>query len=191
MKTIELRLPNWMACPLINGDTSGIDDPADETKLDKLESWLSANGCGGCLDVADETEFQAPSFDSINIYGESLAGGFATYVFPVIAPTPRKGTLEAKLMEYFGPDLSARYKVIAYELTHDRQGWSVNTPFCIASETGIAGLLESLRGRWEVYRVNYDSRARVSGISDISDEDGAWELEAEQTPFARVERLEA
>jgi len=92
-------------------------------------------------------------------------------------------------MEYFGPDLSARYTVTAYELTNDGCGWSVNTPFTIAREVCIAGLLEALRGRWEVFKTNYDSRATVSGIEDISDMPEVWELESSQTPFARVERL--
>lgn len=190
MKTIELRLPSWMACPLINGDTSGCDEN-DETKLAKLETWLASEGySSSALDVANEDEFQRPSHDACMIYGETLAGGFADYTFPRLSPSPRKGTLEAKLMAWLSPDLRASYDVIAYELTHDGQGWSVNTPFKIATDVGIAGLLEVLRGRWEVYKANYSPRATVASLADIG-EGNTFELESDCIPFARVERSEA
>jgi hypothetical protein len=107
-------------------------------------------------------------------------------------PSPRKGSLEARiasLIQSAEVSPESRFKVIAYELTHDGCGWSVNSPFCILSEGDLAECLEASRGRWEVYKANYDSRATVTGIADISDEPDSLELESGMTPFLRIEIL--
>lgn len=43
-------------------------------------------------------------------------------------------TLEKQIAAIIGetPD-NAQFRLVAYELTHDGQGWSVNAPFCIGS----------------------------------------------------------
>jgi hypothetical protein len=108
--------------------------------------------------------------------------------------TPRKGSLEfvaLRMMESAGIELADRVKVVAYGMMRDEcGGWSVNTPFCIARDVSALEALEAVRGRWEVYKVNYSPRARVSALADTSDQPGVCEWEEAQTPFLRIEKLE-
>lgn len=78
------------------------------------------------------------------------------------------------------------YNVTAYELTHDGEGWSVNTPFCLGENITFGHVLEIARGRWEVFKINYMPKARVSDIEDVGDFDGDFELECACVPFIQI-----
>ena len=100
------------------------------------------------------------------------------------SPTPRKGTLARfifdKLENEAGP-----FDVIAYELTHDGQSWSVNTPWKIATSASLPEVMEAAQGRWEVFKANYSSKATVKGLSDIGEGD-TFELESDYIPFLQI-----
>lgn len=80
---------------------------------------------------------------------------------------PRRHTLEARafdLLRPFSLHPSTRYTIRAHALTHDGHGWSSNDRFTIARDVDLAGALEAIRGRWEVFRANYSARARVQDV---------------------------
>ena len=94
--------------------------------------------------------------------------------------------LETKIAELIKPLGATEFRVVAYELTHDGMGWSVNTPFCIG--TGDAQEVESLaRARWNVFRANYAPKATVRSLDDIAYERTECEIEADGLPFLRIE----
>jgi len=104
----------------------------------------------------------------------------------------KRHTLETKITELIGELTQASaFHVIAYELTHDGCGWSVNMPFTILSNGDKAEALEAARGRWENFKTNYASRARVKDIEDISETPLELELEVDCVPFLRIEITEA
>lgn len=78
------------------------------------------------------------------------------------------------------------YNVTAYGLTHDGEGWSVNSPFRFGREVTFERLLEIARGRWEVFKGNYMPKARVSDISDIGYDGETFELECAYVPFLQI-----
>ena len=93
IKTLELVLPAWMACPLVNGDTSALslnDDGGaeDEAKLERLEKWIVEKGFSphavsvtGPEDENSPGFRNFPSFDSRRAYGETLGGDFEIFTF--------------------------------------------------------------------------------------------------------------
>jgi hypothetical protein len=71
--------------------------------------------------------------------------------------------------------------VLAWELWGNRkEGFEVNDGWKIARETDLSGLKEAARGRWEVFKVNYFPRARVSEIDCHGGEE--WEA-GERSPL--------
>lgn len=78
------------------------------------------------------------------------------------------------------------FRVVAYGLTRDGEGWSVNNPFCLGENITFGHVLEIARGRWEVFKINYMPKARVSDIEDVGDFDGDFELEVDCTPFIQI-----
>lgn len=95
-------------------------------------------------------------------------------------------TLETKL-ETLIPKGDGPFEITAFELTHDGESWSVNTPFNIGRNLDRQETLSRLRSRWEIFKANYDSKARVKDLVDISDGyDGACNLEVNCTAFADV-----
>jgi hypothetical protein len=97
-------------------------------------------------------------------------------------------TISAMLADF--PD-SARFNVWAHELWRNGQGWSSNDRWYIARDADKASVIQAARGRWEVFRTNYHSRARVRDIQDIG-WDGDLFLEVDSLPFLDiVERGEA
>ena len=167
-------LPSYWASYLINGDASGMDD-GDQADCD---AWLASLPYGyNCVGVSGDPEFR-PSNDA-----GTLAGECADYTFMRSAP-PRKGTLARlvfdKLENEQGP-----FDVIAYELTHDGQGWSVNTPWKIATSANLPQVIEAAQGRWEAFKANYSARATVKGLSDIGEGD-TFELESDCIPFLQI-----
>lgn len=84
------------------------------------------------------------------------------------------------------PEGDGPFRVIAYELTHDGESWSVNTPFEIGRGLDRDGVIRRLRNRWDIFKVNYHKKARVCDIADISDEPTLSLLEVDCIPFAEV-----
>lgn len=56
MKTETFILPSHWACPLINGDFSGLEE-IEASELEAWQSAASAEGCGFCVDVSAESFF--------------------------------------------------------------------------------------------------------------------------------------
>lgn len=81
--------------------------------------------------------------------------------------TPRKNTLEAAILPILQsyPD-GTTFDVIAHELWRDGVGWSVNDSWKLGRECDIEETLEHCRGRFEVFKVNYSSKARVITLED-------------------------
>lgn len=93
--------------------------------------------------------------------------------------------LETKL-ESLLPQGDGPFDVTAFELTHDGEGWSVNTPFRIGKRMDRAETIYTLRQRWEIFKVNYLPKARVSDLADTGYTDGVCNLEVACTAFADV-----
>lgn len=94
--------------------------------------------------------------------------------------------LEAKL-ETLIPAGDGPFEITAFELTHDGESWSVNTPFNIGRGLDREQAINRLRSRWEIFKANYDSKARVCDLVDVSNGcDGECNLEVNCTAFADV-----
>lgn len=93
--------------------------------------------------------------------------------------------LESKL-DALIPEGDGPFELIAFELTHDGESWSVNTPFCIGSGLDRSELMSRLRSRWEIFKLNYMPKARVSDLEDIGCDAGEVQLEVSCTAFAEV-----
>lgn len=84
----------------------------------------------------------------------------------------RKGTLEAKIESFLNEAFpnqneDTEFKAVAFELWREAEGgWSVNTPFVLRSAATKEELISAARGRWEAFKANYVSNARVSDLSD-------------------------
>lgn len=100
--------------------------------------------------------------------------------------TYRKGTLEARLNEIL-PDGDGPFRVVFHELWRDAEGgWSVNDSWYGERSCDRERAIEALRGRWEVFKVNYLREARVRDLTDASSESGHAMVEVDCTSFADV-----
>jgi hypothetical protein len=82
-----------------------------------------------------------------------------------------------------------RFNVVAHELWgNSQEGYSTNSSWYIATNADLSQVLEAARGRWEVFKVNYFPKARVSDISDISDTGFSdnLSLEVDCVPFLEI-----
>lgn len=61
------------------------------------------------------------------------------------------------------------FKVLGCELTREEDGWSFNDYVWLASEADTETLLMKARDRWEVYKANYDARARVKDLDHMGE----------------------
>ena len=95
--------------------------------------------------------------------------------------------LETKLDSLL-PTGDGPFDITAFELTHDGDSWSVNTPFNIGKNLDRAETISRLRSRWEIFKLNYNSKARVKDLEDCGYEDGESNLEVNCTAFADVRR---
>lgn len=98
-------------------------------------------------------------------------------------------TLEQKLAEMIPADFK-EVDIIAFQLTHDGESWSVNTPFRIATGVDRAEAIARLRGRWNVFKAIYHSKARVQDIKDFSSTESECCLEVDCIAFADVRKAE-
>ena len=56
---VEVRLPTWFACPLVNDDWTGCTDEEQELIRHVLIEWLDLADYH-CTDVGEDVGFQAP-----------------------------------------------------------------------------------------------------------------------------------
>jgi hypothetical protein len=89
------------------------------------------------------------------------------------------------LIEQSKPTPNESFDIIAHELIHDGEFYSTNTSWYLRRDADIPAVLEAARGRWEVFKVNYAPRARVSDIRDIG-YDADLSLEVEGIPFLEI-----
>lgn len=98
-------------------------------------------------------------------------------------------TLEKKISQLLNEanhPSNARFKVVAFELWgNSREGFEYNSSWYIANDADIEKVLESARGRWEAFKVNYLPKARVSDIADIGF-DSTISLEVDSIPFLEI-----
>lgn len=79
-----------------------------------------------------------------------------------------------------------RFDVIAHELWgNSKEGFEANSSWFIARNADLAQVLEAARGRWEVFKVNYLPKSRVSDIEDYSC-DSCLSLEVDCVPFLEI-----
>jgi hypothetical protein len=84
------------------------------------------------------------------------------------------------------PASDARFNVVAHELWgNSREGYSTNSSWYIATNADLSQVLEAARARWEIFKVNYVPKARVSDISDTGF-DSTLSLEVDCVPFLEI-----
>jgi len=82
-----------------------------------------------------------------------------------------------------------RFDVVAFELWGSaREGFDCNNAWHIARGVELNEALEAARGRWEVFKLNYVSKARVCDISDIGFNDNL-SLEVDCVPFLEIRAI--
>jgi len=82
-----------------------------------------------------------------------------------------------------------RFNVVAHELWgNSSDGFETNTSWYIATNATLEEALEAARGRWEVFKVNYLPKARVSDISDTGF-DSTLSLEVDCIPFLEIRAI--
>lgn len=80
----------------------------------------------------------------------------------------------------------ARFDVIAFELWgNSRDGFDCNNAWKIARGVELNEALEVARARWEIFKVNYLPKARVSDITDTGF-DSTLSLEVDFVPFLEI-----
>jgi hypothetical protein len=90
------------------------------------------------------------------------------------------------LINETNPDADARFNVVAHELWgNSQEGFSTNSSWYIATNADLSQVLEAARGRWEVFKLNYLPKARVSDISDTGF-DSTLSLEVDFVPFLEI-----
>ena len=84
------------------------------------------------------------------------------------------------------PASDARFNVVAHELWgNSQEGFEVNSSWYIATNADLSQVLEAARGRWEVFKLNYLPKARVSDITDTGF-DSTLSLEVDCIPFLEI-----
>lgn len=101
---------------------------------------------------------------------------------------PRKNSLEAKILSLLSefPD-DSEFTVIYHELQRDGEGWSTNTSWRARDYATKKEVLEMARGRWEIFKLNYISSARVCDIKDDTSFGNTRRLEVNCVPFIDIE----
>lgn len=102
---------------------------------------------------------------------------------------PRLETVLAELLAPYFPAPDSTADVIALELWQDGDGGlSVNSAWFMQRDATLPETLEILRARWEVFKVNYAPRARVSDLGDANYSGPEFPalLECGCIPFAEI-----
>jgi len=99
----------------------------------------------------------------------------------------KRQTLETAIKELLANHpADSTFTVFAHELWRDGEGWTSNDRWYLARNASLSEVLSIARGRWEVFKVNYSPRARVSDIADIGYESGEYSLECAHLPFIDI-----
>jgi hypothetical protein len=96
-------------------------------------------------------------------------------------------TTITKLLSHYPQ--GTEFSVIAYELWGNRRdGLEVNSLWYMRRNADLPTLLECARGRWEVFKVNYMPKARVSDLADAGSgyDDLASYIECDGVPFLEI-----
>lgn len=103
-------------------------------------------------------------------------------------PRYRKGTLEAHLDSIL-PDWP-KFNIRFHELWRDYGGgWSVNDSWIAYRNADREETIAHLRERWEVFKLNYDSKARVQDLCEAwSFDDDLFALEVDYTAFTELRK---
>ena len=87
------------------------------------------------------------------------------------------------------PTNESRFDVVAFELWgNSREGFETNSSWYIATNADIEQVLESARERWEIFKLNYVSKARVCDIQDTGYDDNL-NLEVDYVPFLEIRAI--
>lgn len=96
--------------------------------------------------------------------------------------------LETKLNKTL-PDWPS-FKVQFHELIRESEGgWSVNDSWTARCSANKEETISLLRSRWEIFKLNYLSKARVSNIEDIGCDDDIC-LEVNYSAFVTLTKGE-
>jgi len=83
----------------------------------------------------------------------------------------------------------SRFDVVAHELWgNSREGFETNSSWYLKTNATLEEALEAARGRWEVFKVNYLPKARVSDIVDNGWSDDL-SLEVDCVPFLEIRAI--
>lgn len=94
-------------------------------------------------------------------------------------------TLVASLLSDFPAD--TLFHVKAFELWGNaRDGFDCNDAWYIGRSVTRDDVPAIARGRWEVFKVNYLPKARVSDLTDISSDEKTVSLEVDCVPFLDI-----
>lgn len=79
-----------------------------------------------------------------------------------------------------------RFDVVAHELWGEPEGgFSTNYSWYITTNADLDQVLEAVRGRWEVFKVNYLPKAQVSDIKNTGF-DSTLLIEVDCIPFIDI-----
>ena len=99
--------------------------------------------------------------------------------------TNRKGSFEARMDELL-PQWDSFDLTFHGLLREAEGGWSVNDSWTAYRGCDRQEAIEHLRGRWEIFKVNYLPKARVADITDNGDGEGECLLDVDCTALATV-----
>jgi hypothetical protein len=97
----------------------------------------------------------------------------------------RLETVIEEILKTFGTE--GTFTLRAHELTLDGQGWSSNDRFTIAKDVSLSTATSAARGRWEAFKANYNSKARVCDIELLEIYEGQGLVECAYLPFLDIE----
>ena len=93
--------------------------------------------------------------------------------------------IEAAFPGAFEPSSPLLFEVRAFSLWRDGEGWSCNDSWRVERDATAERVLEAARGRWEVFKANYASRARVKDLQNAGYET-TISLEVDGLPFLDI-----
>lgn len=108
--------------------------------------------------------------------------------------TYKKNTLEARIHDLLPEENEHRdyqYTLIFISFQHDGESWSSNDAWRAYKYISREDAIEHLRGRWEVFKENYNKSARVCDVSmpEVNVYEGVTtcDLQCDYLTWAQVE----
>lgn len=97
---------------------------------------------------------------------------------------------ETAILEMLARFAGKTVAVYAFELWRDPDGgWTVNDGWRMITGS-VQDILPAMRDRWEVFKVNYNPRARVSDLQDVSWGEGSALIECDCVSVFEVREVE-